>query len=649
MKPPRSLCLFSTLILSAQLSLAGSAQWKLNPGSSDWNTESNWTPETVPNDPLDTAMFAISNTSDVSVSHSVRVNAVTFDSSSSTFTITVAPGFPSLGLRISGVGIANNAGHAQHFVAATDSSGRRGVITFSQSASAGNSTTFLTEPARAASTIIYGGGMDFFDTSHAGNAIITNAGVTLSPDPLLIALGGDTSFYNSASADHAIIYDQGATGSNGFGGSTRFLENSTAAHSQITSYGGSANDAGGGYVRFFENATADDASLIANSGGNGGDGASIYFFDNSIGGTARAAVFGNAAGDLTDGHLDISCHDTPGVTIGSVEGNGTVFLGGNELFVGNNNLSTTFSGVIVEGGYCDGAGGSVAKSGTGTFSLTNGNSYTGGTYLSGGILQALHDGALGGGDVTVLTSGTTLTLQGGATNDYIADAATLNIVSSSTVNLNFNGTDVIGVLIVDGVAQQPKLYGSDFAKPASRSDGRFIGPGHILPELPVAVSRKMHNGTPFDIYLPATGTPGIECRTGGGSNTYQIVVGFLNNATFSSASVTSGQGTVVGTSGSGTRNVSISLNGVTNSQTVNVTLFNLNDGLGTRNLVIPMSVLVGDTNGNGSVNASDIAQTKTQSGHAITNSNFREDVNQNGVINSSDVIAVKARSGTALP
>lgn len=40
-----------------------------------------------------------------------------------------------------------------------------------------------------------------------------------------------------------------------------------------------------------------------------------------------------------------------------------------------------------------------------------------------------------------------------------------------------------------------------------------------------------------------------------------------------------------------------------------------------------MSVLLVETNGNGVVNASDISQTKSQSGHVATAANFRTDVN----------------------
>jgi hypothetical protein len=80
-----------------------------------------------------------------------------------------------------------------------------------------------------------------------------------------------------------------------------------------------------------------------------------------------------------------------------------------------------------------------------------------------------------------------------------------------------------------------------------------------------------------------------------------------------------------------------------------VTLFGLNDGSGTHDLVIPMAVLVGDTTGDGQVNSSDVSQTKSKSGQTIGVGNFRNDVTGEGMINSSDVSLVKSKSGSALP
>jgi hypothetical protein len=67
------------------------------------------------------------------------------------------------------------------------------------------------------------------------------------------------------------------------------------------------------------------------------------------------------------------------------------------------------------------------------------------------------------------------------------------------------------------------------------------------------------------------------------------------------------------------------------------------------NVPVVMGVLIGDVNGNASVNATDIALTKSQVGMAVNSSNFREDVNTSGTISSTDVAIVKSDVGTSLP
>jgi len=125
------------LLLSLQTTQAGSATWNLNPASGDWNTAANWTPPTVPNGPADTAQFAVSNTTDISISSPIEVNGTQFNPGASAFTIT-AP--PMLTFTISGVGITNNSGTTQNFVTTVDGVGNHGSINFSNSATAGNAT-----------------------------------------------------------------------------------------------------------------------------------------------------------------------------------------------------------------------------------------------------------------------------------------------------------------------------------------------------------------------------------------------------------------------------------------------------------------------------------------------------------------------------
>jgi hypothetical protein len=164
-----------------------------------------------------------------------------------------------------------------------------------------------------------------------------------------------------------------------------------------------------------------------------------------------------------------------------------------------------------------------------------------------------------------------------------------------------------------------------------------------------AFSRKTHSaaGT-FDIPLPLTGNVGVECRSGGATNDYQMIFNFVNSVTVGSAAVTSGTGSVSSFSVSGSQ-VTVNLTGVTNVQRITVTLINVNDGTHMGNVPVSMGVLVGDVNGNAIVNASDVSLTKAQVGQPVTSSNFREDVNANGSINAMDVAQVKANVGTALP
>jgi hypothetical protein len=62
-----------------------------------------------------------------------------------------------------------------------------------------------------------------------------------------------------------------------------------------------------------------------------------------------------------------------------------------------------------------------------------------------------------------------------------------------------------------------------------------------------------------------------------------------------------------------------------------------------------MNLLLGDTTGSKTVNASDVSQVKLQSGVAISAANFRNDTNVNGTINATDVSQVKLNSGHGVP
>ena len=95
--------------------------------------------------------------------------------------------------------------------------------------------------------------------------------------------------------------------------------------------------------------------------------------------------------------------------------------------------------------------------------------------------------------------------------------------------------------------------------------------------------------------------------------------------------------------------VTVNLTGVTDVQTITVTLFDVNDGTHMGEVPVSMGVLVGDANGDATVNAADVSLTRSQVGLPVTESNFREDVKPDGSINTTDVRLVRSNVGHSLP
>jgi hypothetical protein len=206
---------------------------------------------------------------------------------------------------------------------------------------------------------------------------------------------------------------------------------------------------------------------------------------------------------------------------------------------------------------------------------------------------------------------------------------------------------------------RPVTYLASIAPPigGDRSDiGAVEVPAGVNPTS--AVSRKTHGSAgDFDINLPFTGVVGVECRSGGATNDYKMIVTFAGPVTFTSAAVTHGTGTVssavpgesITDGGVGSPQITINLTGVTNAQRLTVGIFGVSDGANTGDVGVRMGIALGDTTNNGMVNGSDISETKAQSGMPVTSSNFRNDVTANGVISSSDLGLVKAQAGVDLP
>ena len=121
-------------------------------------------------------------------------------------------------------------------------------------------------------------------------------------------------------------------------GAITFTNSSSAGNSSITSNSLFT-------LSFTDTSTAGSATITSN-------GAFTQFTTNSNGGSARFITD-------TSGVVDFSGTSGPSgnnqITAGSIEGAGTYFLGSNQLTVGSNNLSTTVSGEIQDGGSLGGS------------------------------------------------------------------------------------------------------------------------------------------------------------------------------------------------------------------------------------------------------------------------------------------------------
>jgi autotransporter-associated beta strand protein len=108
-------------------------------------------------------------------------------------------------------------------------------------------------------------------------------------------------------------------------------------------------------------------------------------------------------------------------SIGSLAGAGNVTLGSGTLTTGGDNTSTTFSGTLT------GTGGLV-KQGTGIFTVSSANAYTGPTSVNAGTFQA--------GNTNVFATGSAFTVASGATLDLNSfDQSIASLAGAGTVNL----------------------------------------------------------------------------------------------------------------------------------------------------------------------------------------------------------------------
>ncbi len=258
-------------------------------------------------------------------------------------------------------------------------------------------------------------------------------------------------------------------------------DNALGTGTFTNSSGSSTIEAGGGARTLANNVVFGATTTIGGSN-------NITFNGNAStsGANSRTLTVNNSALTTFNGTVTINANVAPGTLLVNGTGN------------------TTFNGSIVNG--AAGAG-ILSHGGTGTLTLANANTYSGGTNMSGGLTIANHDGAFGSGNVSLTASNVTLTLQNGVLNNYIASSAAFSLFDGTdTVNLNYTGTDTVNTLTVALATQAPGVYGSA-ASGAPNVLPEFNGTGTIT-----VLSQVPEPSTLAMIAIGATSLVGAQIR-----------------------------------------------------------------------------------------------------------------------------------------
>ncbi|MES2207138.1 MAG: autotransporter-associated beta strand repeat-containing protein [Pseudomonadota bacterium] len=264
--------------------------------------------------------------------------------------------------------------------------------------------TYTGTTSVSAGTLATSGGSAITDTS----AVTVSSGATLS-------LGAAETIASLAGAGNVslssyILTAGGANTSTSFSGVMSGTGGFTKAGSGTTTLTG---------ANTFTGTTTVSAGGLSVNGGN------------NIADTSAVSVSGGATLTLSGG----------GETIGSLAGAGNVALGSYRLTLGGDNTSTTFSGVI------SGSGSGLTKTGSGTFTLSGANSYTGSTQISNGTLAVTGSGQVGFSSAVTVASGASLsssaaslTLGSLAGEGSVSWGANLLYAGNNNTSTTFSGT-----------------------------------------------------------------------------------------------------------------------------------------------------------------------------------------------------------------
>ncbi|MBT3374776.1 MAG: hypothetical protein HN406_04215, partial [Lentisphaerae bacterium] len=213
----------------------------------------------------------------------------------------------------------------------------------------------------------------------------------------------------------------------GVGTLTTGGNDASTSHAGVISGSGGLTKAGSGTFTIAAASTHTGATMV-------NDGTLRLGLANALSDSTAVTIAAGKTLDL-DGNSD---------TIGSLAGAGSVTLGAGTLTAGADDSSTTFSGVV------SGSGG-LTKAGTGTFTISGANTYTGATAVNDGTLKLGADNALSDSTAVTVAGGATLDLDGNS--DTVASLAGAGDVALGTGTLttgDANDTTLSGVMSGSG-------------------------------------------------------------------------------------------------------------------------------------------------------------------------------------------------------
>ncbi len=489
------------ICLTGGAAYAQNATW--NGSTTDWNTPTNWTPNTVPSG---TATFSATGSTAVdNASGLVAIGAITFDATAQAYSFTLINN-PFL---VNGTGVANNSANTQAFEvtdgtnlvfqnASSANSGTGAVaytvdngafIFFNNTSNAGNANTTYTnngiiefEDSNSANGANFTNNtqIDFFSSSTAANSTITNAAT------------GTVTFNNSATAANATINNSGTVDfNNSSTGGNASITNNTGATLTFnnTSSAGNSTIGNTGTLSFNDSSSAGASTITNNSGG------SITFSNSSAGGTANIT---------NDGGATLTFNDA------SSAGGATITNSGTASF---NNSSTAGTANITNNG---GA------------TLTFNDTSTAGSATITNLASMAFNSSASAGSATITNVGPT----GNLTFNNTSTAGTANVTNDST--LTFNDTSNAGSATI--VNNQTATFNS------SADAGAAIITNNLL--------LSFNNSSTADSATITTNSPGTTSFTGSstGGNAR-----FITNAggTFDMSGLTDGGMTAGSIEGAG--------------------------------------------------------------------------------------------------